>query len=306
MPIRYYAAHTGRYGGSDGINPQNLPRIPEKPVGRGHLRYALRAPPGCRVISADLAQIEARLNAWLAGVEELLNVFRTNGDPYSTFASYLFRKPIIKGRDDKERFLGKTCILGLGYGMGPAKLIATLRKDKIKIDHQEAQFYVSTYRDKYHEIPELWDRCDTALKIIKRGDKFRIGPCIAQREKVLLPNGMALEYPNLKWVNGDKYIGWMYEFSHMPRTIWGGKLDENIIQSLARIVIMKNMLSIHREIDLHPVLQAHDELVYIVPEKEVETYMKEIHAIMTAPPQWAPTLPVAVSIKHGETYGDAK
>jgi DNA polymerase I-like protein with 3'-5' exonuclease and polymerase domains len=117
---------------------------------------------------------------------------------------------------------------------------------------------------------------------------------------------MTLEYSNLRWVENDKYTGWLYDFSHMPRTLWGGKLVENIIQSLARIVVMNNMLTIHRELDLRPVLQAHDELVYVVPANETGAYREAIQKIMSTPPEWAPTLPVAVSVKYGETYGDAK
>jgi len=81
---------------------------------------------------------------------------------------------------------------------------------------------------------------------------------------------------------------------------------ENIVQALARIKVMNDMVQIKKEIKLTPVLQAHDELVYIVLEKEAEAYAKEIERIMLVPPDFAPDLPVGVEIAFGPTYGDAK
>lgn len=304
IPLRYYAAHTGRYGGMQSINCQNFPRINQK-KGRNQLRHAIRAPKHHVVLAADLAQIEARINAWLSGCQHLLQAFREKRDVYSEFSSLIHGRTITKA-DELERFIGKTCILGLGYGMGSKKLRNTLRKDDIKITEGESCYYVGTYRTTYAEIPQLWTFCNEALEIIAHGGKRRIGPCMAAHNAIVMPNGMSVVYNNLRWVEKAKYEGWVYDFGGRVRTIWGGKVVENIVQTLARIKIMSDMRAVRKELDLKPALQAHDELVYCVLERDAEMYAREIEKLMAIPPDFAPDLPVMGESGWGITYGDAK
>ena len=118
VPLRYYAAHTGRFGGTEKINMQNMPRNSE-------LRKALCAPPGHLVFVADLSNIEARMLAWLADEDDLLAQFAAGDDIYSNLATEIYGRPINKHDDPTERFVGKTAVLGLGYGMGANKFRAT-------------------------------------------------------------------------------------------------------------------------------------------------------------------------------------
>ncbi len=305
VPLRYYAAHTGRYGGMEKINLQNLTQVKPKLGHRRQLRYALKAPKGYSVMAADLSQIEARLTAWLAGCETLLSIFRDGRDPYCEFASKVFRRMITKA-DEKERFIGKTCILGLGFGMGHKKLQATLRKDDIKINEPTAMQYVDTYRHLYREIPATWGTCGSAIDILCNGGTMMLGPCRAEHRKIILPNGMAIQYNNLRWIDTRKYRGWVYDYAGMGRTLWGGKIVENIIQSLARIVVMDQMCQIKKELGIRPALQAHDELVYVLPTQKIPYYMQEVLRIMKLPPAFAPDLPIDAEAMWGPTYGDAK
>lgn len=305
VPLKYYAAHTGRYGGFQKINVQNFPRIKPKQKDRKQLRYCIKAPKHHVVLASDLSQIEARKNAWLSGCKHLLESFRQEKDVYSEFSSILHGRTITKS-DELERFIGKTCILGLGYGMGWKKLRNTLRKDDIKVGATEAQTYVDVYRGTYQEIKELWRFCDDALEIMAHGGRRRIGPCVAEHNGILMPNGMRIVYHNLRWVEKDKYKGWLYDFGGRPRTIWGGKVVENIIQGLSRIKIMNDMVTVRKEVGVVPVLQAHDELVYVVLERDVEDYIEAIEEIMVRPPDFAPDIPIAVESGYGPTYGDAK
>lgn len=104
IPLRYYAAHTGRWGGDDKVNMQNLPR-------NSVLKYALRAPTGYKFIDCDSSQIEARTLAWWAGQDDLVTAFERGDDVYKIMASAIYGKPV--GEIDKsERFVGKTTILG--------------------------------------------------------------------------------------------------------------------------------------------------------------------------------------------------
>lgn len=124
--LRYYGAHTGRWSGGEKLNPQNLPRYnPEDPTS-GALRRALLAPEGHVCVVRDLGQIEARMLAYVAGQQDLLDVFRAGGDPYCHMASRLFSREISK-KDKAERQAGKAVILGCGYQMGWAKFQDSLR-----------------------------------------------------------------------------------------------------------------------------------------------------------------------------------
>ena len=304
VPLRYYAAHTGRYGGMEKINCQNLPRI-DGTDNPNQLRYALRAPEGHSVLAGDLSQIEARLNAWLSGCTELLQVFATGGDPYCAFASKVWGRPITKA-DEHERFIGKTCILGLGYGMGPKKLRSTLRAKGVNEPPNVVQQYVEVYRNSYHQIKDLWYRCDEIIQSMAGGGTSELGPCIADGSVVLLPNDMFIAYPNLRYVTTMKYEGWSYDFAGMGRTMWGGKMVENVIQSLARIIIMDHMVTVKKQLGLRPALQAHDELVYIVPDARLAECKDGLLSIMRTVPEWAEGLPVDAEVGVGKTYGEAK
>jgi DNA polymerase I-like protein with 3'-5' exonuclease and polymerase domains len=308
VPLLYYAAHTGRYGGMEKINMQNPPR-----VDKSKLRYAIVAPPGHVVLALDLAQIEARINAWLSGQEDLLQQFRDRLDPYARFASVAYRCDVVKGRskgDDKKRFVGKTCILGLGYGMGAMKLRATLRKDGVKLEPNEDELLVRTYRDMYDRIPMLWRICDRQISLMAQGKtRFTLGPVTFAKNSIILPNGMQIVYHGLKYLDGNNkmnYRGWAYSFAGELRTLWGGKIVENIVQALARILVMQYMIQIKRQYGMTPALQVHDELDYVVPEDRAEELALAFSAMMRVPPQWGPDLPIEVEANYGPTFGDCK
>ena len=126
VPLRYYAAHTGRFGGSDKINLQNLPR-------GSKLRTAIKAPEGQRLFIADLSNIEARMLAWLAKESDLLDAFAQGRDVYCEFATQIYGREITK-ENTLERYVGKTAILGLGYGMGHNKFQDTLKSGSPSVD----------------------------------------------------------------------------------------------------------------------------------------------------------------------------
>lgn len=308
VPILYHAAHTGRDGGMERINMQNPPRID-----KSRLRFAFRAPDGYKVLALDLAQIEARITAWLAGQRDLLDDFRNKLDPYAKFAGVAYRCDVKKGRskeDDKKRFVGKTCILGLGFGMGGTKLRATLRKDGVILQAGEDEMLVDTYRRTYAKIPRLWRKFDGMIPLMTQQNMHAVhAPVTFGHNCIHLPNGMQLQYHGLKHLDGNNkmnYAGWAYSFGGELRTLWGGKVTENIVQSLARILIMDYMLTIKKTMGLLPVLRVHDELVYVVPEDDVEQVRDEASVIMRVAPKWAKDLPVEVEANYGDTYGDCK
>jgi DNA polymerase len=165
---------------------------------------------------------------------------------------------------------------------------------------------VNVYRRTYSNIPQLWSALDFVIPVIAgSGGKQRLPGGIEVRHGcVILPNGMPITYAGLHKTNAN--VGWTYKYGKETRTLWGGKLTENIVQALARIVVMQNMLEIQQALGLYPVLQVHDELDYVVPAGQAEHYAAKITEIMSRPPQWAKDLPVAVEVHWGPTFGDCK
>lgn len=310
VPLLYFGAHTGRFSGMMGYNLQNLRR-------GSALRKAMRAAAGYKFLVADLAQIEARITAWLAGQEHLLASFRNGRDVYSEFASEIYGYPVYKCDELKvERFVGKTCILGLGFGMGAKKFMSVMIAAGIPMDLKQAQFVVNKYRNFYPKIPMLWKKLDRVVMDLAtlpaheatwRGFPDSNPVITVKREQIVLPNGCTLHYPRIgKDFAKDSYVyKSMFSGKSTIQYMWGGTLCENIVQALARIVLSQAEIKLARA-GLRAVMQVHDELVFIVPEHTVEPVRKAVEAAMTAPITWMPGLPLACEVGVGDSYGEAK
>lgn len=307
IPLKYYGAHTGRWAGSDKVNFQNLPSRDAK---KKTLKAAVVAPEGHSVINCDSSQIEARVLAWLAGETDVVEAFAKGRDVYSEFATKIYNRPISK-KDPIERFVGKTCILGLGYGTGAAKLKHTLKTQPPGADLplEECEGIVRLYRETNSRIPDLWRECDRALSHLvawptnEKGLPWRSYYLGAQKavlvtkEGLRLPNGLYIRYNNLRLEDGS----YIYDSRKGVVKIWGGAVVENIVQALARIVVGQQMLALA---DTHrPVLTVHDAAVCVVSEDEVEQAMEFITRVMSIPPDWAAGLPVACEAKFARSYG---
>lgn len=308
--LNYYGAHTGRASGGDKMNLQNLPR-------GGTLRKSIKAPEGHVVIAVDSAQIEARVVAWLAGQDDLVEDFRNGVDIYSKFASDVYERPIDKSIDKVERFVGKTCILGLGYGMGKDKFKSTLKIGmagvSVDLPLEDAERIVRLYRQKYERITSLWADADKALPAIANGFDYKFGASIAlcaTPEGIRLPNDMLVRYPGLHKTNE----GFVYTTKRGSIKIYGGKVVENVVQALARIVVFDQMAKIDQEFRKRDsadtrfkvALTVHDEVVAVVPKIDAQRSLDFMIKVMSTPPQWAQGLPVACEGDFALTYGDCK
>jgi DNA polymerase len=305
IPLKYYGAHTGRWSGIDGLNLHNLP---SRDKDKKSLKKSIVAPPGHVVINCDSSQIEARVLAWLAGQTDLVAQFANGEDVYSQFASKIYGQSISK-ENPVERFVGKTCVLGLGYGTGAVKLQHTLKTQPPGADlsEEECKRIVTLYRSSNHKIPEFWKDCEYALNLLlARMNNPEVIRYPSDNGSILtlsssgigLPNGLFIRYPGLK-LEDKSYV---YESRKGPVKLWGGSVTENIVQALARIVVAEQMLAISSRYRV--VLTVHDAAVIVVPESEQDDARRYMEQCMTTPPQWAPTLPVACESKIGGTYGD--
>ena len=302
VPLRYYAAHTGRWGGDDKINLQNLPR-------KSPLKKAIKAPDGYVFIDCDSSQIEARTLAWLAGQDDLVAAFDAGEDVYKIMASAIYAVP-IEEVTDHQRFVGKTTILGAGYGMGAAKFQAQLKTFGVEMNLEECKYIIRVYRMTYPKIPQLWDRAGQVLEALRNQKTTKLG-----RDGVLavdlmgirLPNGMYIRYPNLrlqvdKATNKEELV---YDTkkgkSVIPNRIYGGKVVENVCQALARIVIGEQMLMVARK--LRVVMTVHDAVGAIAPVEEADEARKFVEDCMRIRPKWAMGLPLNCESKMGASYG---
>ena len=307
IPLKYYGAHTGRWSGADKVNFQNLPsRDPKKKA----LKKAIIPPEGYVVINSDSSQIEARVLAWLAGQEDVVKQFADKEDVYSIFASSVYGRKITK-EDPTERFVGKTCILGLGYGTGAAKLrhtLATSQPMSVQLEEEECKRIVDVYRRTNDRIIELWSDADQMLSTmmnskIKKPLSLGMHDCLwYDNEGVRLPNNLLIRYPNLRREDQDGKTKTLYDSRKGEVAIWGGSVVENVVQALARIIVGTQMVKINEHYRI--ALTVHDAAVVIVPEDEQEQAVRVITEIMSQTPDWAPGLPVACEAKVGATYGD--
>ena len=311
VPLLYYGAHPGRFSGYDKINLQALTRVKRnKATGdvlAGHLRFALKAPPGYSIVAADLSNIEARMVATLAKCNHLVQQFAQGRDPYCDFASLIYGRPITKA-NEIERFVGKTCILGLGYGMGWQKFAQGMKIARIKMSDQAYSRIVYLYRDTFREIPNLWTTLEQFASGPMIGNGLHVwGPLTFAHESIILPNSMRLIYPGLHFSRTDGRL--VFDNNRkgavVKTSLWGGALTENVCQALARIVITTAELKLAR-LGLKSVLQAHDELVFCVPTASVPKVEKAVAHVLCERVPWLPQLPVACEVKSGPSYGDAK
>jgi DNA polymerase len=303
IPLRYYAAHTGRWGGDDKVNMQNL--------GRGSaLKRAIYAPKGYMMIDSDSSQIEARTVAWLAGQDDLVQAFEEGKDVYKIMASAIYGKAESEITKE-ERFVGKTTILGAGYGMGAVKFKTQLKTFGVDIEEAEAARIIQVYRDTYPSITKLWRQAGRALDAIaedKTCDLGREGVVVVDGKKgIRMPNGLHIKYPNLrKQTKEDGKDEYVYDTKKgkavIPNKIYGGKVVENLCQGLARTIIGEQMLRIAKKYKV--VMTVHDAIAIIAPEDEAVTAQEYVELCMRIRPEWAKELPLNCESGIGKSYGE--
>lgn len=304
VPIKYYAAHTGRWGGDDKINLQNLP---SRGNNAGKLKKAIQAPKGYVMIDCDSSQIEARTVAWLSGQQDLLDAFEKGEDVYKIMASAIYNKDVSEVTKD-ERFVGKTTILGAGYGMGAAKFQMQLKTFGVDVELGECKRIIDVYRSTYPSIPALWrqgQRCIEAILTIKACDFGVVGAVQFDPREYgfLLPSGLWQRYEGLRKVTDsdgkDQYEYWTRKGA---TKIYGGKVVENICQAVARCVIAEQMIRLSKKYRV--VLTVHDAIACIAPEGEAEEAQAYVEECMRWRPEWAATLPLNCESGVGKSYGD--
>lgn len=299
IPLKYYAAHTGRWGGSDKVNLQNLP---SRGTEGGKLKRCLVAPRGHVIIDCDSSQIEARVLAWLAGQTDVLKLFAAKQDVYRHMAGRIFG---INPSDvtDEQRFIGKTTVLGAGYGMGAVKFQMQLKTMGKDVDIDTCKFIIKQYRLANPQIATWWNHLNMVLNNMLHNKPSDIDTVALMTLEpftgISLPNGLMQSYPELtRHASG--------EFTYKTRTgmnrLYGGKVAENLCQAVARCVIGEQMIQIEKLYRV--VLTVHDAVACVVPEDDADYAKEYIEACMRMPPAWAQGLPLNCESGMARTYGD--
>lgn len=326
----FCGASTGRFAGT-GVQIQNLPRdtvkdwegtrkkLPEDPQKLVTLskmiRGTLRAAEGHRLLWADYSSIEACGLAWLAKEENLLKQFKENGKIYEEMAAKIFNVSVEEiGKDSFERWVGKTAVLGCGYGMGAKKFRLTCAAMGQDISEELSNQAVQTYRKECANISEFWGTIHAmAIRAVQNGvARYRNLRMNADKNwlVITLPSGRGLYYrnPNVVNVTGSyKDMDTVEYMSVHPITkqwvkeqTYGGKLTENIVQAVCRDILVGAMLELEDK-NYNVVASVHDEIVCEVPNGFGS--MDEMVRIMCAIPKWGQGFPINAEPKEGKRYG---
>ena len=308
---RYHSAHTGRPGGSNKINLTNLPRGSE-------IRKSIEAPNGYVLVVCDSSNIEARGNTWFCSFEEKLEKFRQKRDLYSEFASIVYDRPIDRKRkeigpdgiewkpDEEAGNLGKTCELGLGYGMGAPKFQSTCalgpmggKRMFLSIDECNRIVY-DLWRPLNKPIVDMWQMLNELIPqmALDPNFKFEWKGFYWERNRIILPSGRHLLYPNLR---ANKEGKWVFGATKKEHYIYGGKKLENLTQAFCRDIVQEQKRKIIEEIGPVPI-DTYDENVILVRESEAERALQRAIKIMSTPPNWCKDLPLAAEGGWAKEY----
>lgn len=264
------------------------------------IRTAFIPRDGCRFIVADFSAIEARVLAWLAGEDWVLEEFRGKGKIYEATASRMFHIPqetIVKGHPNYEyRQKGKQATLSCGYGGG----VGALKAMGAKMPEEEMQPLVDAWRAANPNIVAFWGVLDRAArKVIRSKASMRVGKVTLywKDDKMLvrLPSGRNLCYQSPHFTEnrfGSDAIGYYAPNAAgqmVEQETFGGKLAENVTQAIARDILAHAMLNL--EAAGYPIVfHIHDEAVMEAPVGKGST--EDACRIMAIQPEWAKDLPL--------------
>ena len=265
-------AVTGRLASSD----PNLQNIPIKsPEGR-KIREAFIAKPDFSILSADYSQIELRILAHLSKDSGLIQAFKDNKDIHTITASEIFNTKIEKITSEQRRY-AKIINFGLIYGMGAFGLAKNLN-----ITRGDAQNYIQEYFNKY----------PTVLQYMEESKQFA-----REHGYVETYFGRRLWLPEINSSNGLRKAG--AERAAINAPMQGTAAD------LIKLAMIEVQQWIHANSNLkgQMIMQVHDELVFEVPNTEVDIFIKEIPQIMQNVAKL--DIPLTVEIKAGKNWEEA-
>jgi DNA polymerase len=314
VPLKPSGAHTHRLSGDWRWNMQNLSR-PSLKRPRAMLRESIVAPEGKSIVAADESQVELRGAMMFCGQTDMVEALRRGEDVYSKNGTKWFGFPVSKATVG-PRFCAKTGTLSCQFQVGWRKYQASVKHlsleqigQQVLLSNIEAQRHVQIFRTDNYQVAGMWKYLQNVVipAMTRPETDFMVGPVRVLHERILLPNGMDLKYRGLfRDRNGD----WHFWYGNRLKKLYGGKLLENIIQALCRIITMDVALRVKdifaKNYLARLAMQAHDELAYVCPD-ECAPYVKQIlETEMRREPDWWPGIPLNCEAGIGKCYGKAK
>ena len=244
--------------------------------------------------------------AWLSGQADLVTAFENGEDVYKKMAGAIYGKK-EEDIDSGERFIGKTTILGCGYGMGAVRFREQLKTFGVDMEQEEAARIIKIYRHTNNYITNLWRECQAALQGMIIGDAYAIGlsgvlQVVPEHNGILLPNGLMMRYGGLKASEGERGLEYSYKTRRGDVRIYGGKVVENVCQAIARCIMAEQMLMISKKYRV--LLTVHDSVVCCVKDSELDKAAAYVSECMRHTPDWAKGLPVRGDVETGKNYGE--
>jgi DNA polymerase len=334
----YHGASTGRFASRGGLNLQNIARpnlgddeIQEangRILVRGEgvtmeelsslVRSAIKAPIGQLFVDADFSSIENRVASWIAGQNDILELFRGGMDEYKNFASSaLYNVPYDDVTKDMRQ-VSKSAVLGCMFGQGAKGLVEYADGMGVKMTPSEAERAVKAYRSKYAKVKNSWyDMEAQAIQAINvPGTAFRSGKVVFKVAHnalwMQLPSGRLIcwQRPQVE----EQLTPW--GANKLGITIWsqntftrkwgrnkliGSSIFQSAVQATARDMLTEAMILL--EENGYSVLNCiHDEILLLVPEELGEASLERVIELMTKAPHWAPEFPLAAEGWIGERY----
>lgn len=326
----FHGAHTGRYAGRL-VQPHNFIRgtledaqreavfklleyadadlftiLYEKPIDTISqcMRGFIRAPEGYELAVVDYTAIEARILAWLAGEEHMLEAYRKNVDVYKLMAMKLWKLPNLDVVSGEQRRIAKNLVLGCGYSLGGPRFVEYAANAGCIIEPDFALAAVKFYRKEHANIVSSWKTIEgLAVAAIRNpGEQFRGLKCVLYMREhwlcVRLPSGRELRYPYATAAASERFgkPSWSISFrteykgQFLRESTYGGKLIENIVQAIARDVMMEGMVNAE-EAGYEVIGTVHDEALTL---REVGTSdIKALELIVCDTPAWTKGMPLA-------------
>ena len=318
--FQFYGGRTGRFAGRL-IQPQNFPRntfddfdgarklVKEEEwtivqllygslndVFSTLIRTAIVPKEGYTFVVADYSAIEARVTAWLTRETWRQEAFKEGKDIYCASASQMFGVPVVKhGQNGHLRQKGKIAELALGYG-GGVNALKAMGGEAMGLTEEEMTDIVQKWRKASPHIKAFWSKLDEAVRYAIQGIPVQMDRNMAVYKNgdvlfIRLPNGRSIAYIKPVIMNNEiSYMGLNQTTRQWTRiTTWGGKLTENVVQSIARDCLCDTLATLEAE-NFRPVMHVHDEVICEVPKDEADARLARLTEIMSTPPAWAPDI----------------
>ena len=167
-----------------------------------------------------------------------------------------------------------------------------------------AKKIIDIYRSTAHPVASFWEMCSGLIaSSLAQGREFRYKCVVFRKGEIELPNGMKLLYPDLRQVKDDKgRVQWVY--GPDATKLYAGKITNNIVQGVARIVMTDGMLRVAKRYPIKGTV--HDELIAVVPDAQVDDAKTWVLAQMTMEPRYMPGIPLNADGGAHRRYGLAK